>query len=97
MSAKQAALPRNGQPLAKRFGTHGGASRKRVNMPKHSGAGTRSTRWGRRRRHEITCVDGLLIQGLIADEPPSVADLEPVVSYLVSVTSPGAPSERDNR
>ena len=31
----------------------------------------------------LAAVDGLLIQGLIADEPPSVADLEPVVSYLI--------------
>jgi len=28
-------------------------------------------------------IDGLLMQGLIADEPPSVADLEPVVSHLI--------------
>jgi DNA-binding transcriptional regulator YbjK len=28
-------------------------------------------------------LDGLLMQGLIADVPPSVADLEPVVSYLI--------------
>jgi DNA-binding transcriptional regulator YbjK len=44
----------------------------------------------------LAAVDGLLIQGLIADEPPSVADLEPVVSYLVSGTSPGEPPRRDN-
>jgi DNA-binding transcriptional regulator YbjK len=31
----------------------------------------------------LAAVDGLLMQGLIADEPPSVADLEPVVSYLI--------------
>lgn len=31
----------------------------------------------------LAAIDGLLMQGLIADEPPSVADLEPVVSYLI--------------
>ncbi|WNV91931.1 TetR family transcriptional regulator [Umezawaea sp. Da 62-37] len=31
----------------------------------------------------LAALDGLLMQGLIADEPPSVADLEPVVSYLI--------------
>jgi DNA-binding transcriptional regulator YbjK len=31
----------------------------------------------------LAAVDGLLMQGLIADEPPSVSDLEPVVSYLI--------------
>lgn len=48
-------------------------------------------------RAVLAAVDGLLIQGLIADEPPSVADLEPVVSYLVSGTSPATPPARDNR
>ncbi|MFD9740904.1 TetR/AcrR family transcriptional regulator [Umezawaea sp. NPDC059074] len=47
-------------------------------------------------RAVLAAVDGLLIQGLIADEPPSVADLEPVVSYLVSGTSPATPPARDN-
>nr|WP_042183763.1 TetR family transcriptional regulator [Kibdelosporangium sp. MJ126-NF4] len=33
-------------------------------------------------------MDGLLMQGLIDDEPPTVADLEPVVSYLMRPSKP---------
>jgi DNA-binding transcriptional regulator YbjK len=31
----------------------------------------------------LAAVDGLLVQGLIADDPPTAADLEPVVSHLM--------------
>jgi hypothetical protein len=33
-------------------------------------------------------MDGLLMQGLIDDEPPTVAELQPVVAYLMRPSEP---------